>query len=35
MISSQAQGEIENATCPVLVLPRGVRIHFAAPIYVA
>ena len=35
MISSQAQSEIENATCPVLVLPRGVRIHFAAPIYVA
>jgi nucleotide-binding universal stress UspA family protein len=35
MISSQAQCEIENATCPVLVLPRGVRIHFAAPIYVA
>ena len=35
MISSQAQCEIENATCPVLVLPRGVRIHFSAPIYVA
>jgi hypothetical protein len=35
MISSQAQNEIENATCPVLVLPRGVRIYFAAPIYVA
>jgi nucleotide-binding universal stress UspA family protein len=35
MISSQARGEIENATCPVLVLPRGARIHFAAPIYVA
>lgn len=28
MISSQAQNEIENATCPVLVVPRGVTIRF-------
>jgi nucleotide-binding universal stress UspA family protein len=35
MLSSQAQNEIENSTCPVLVLPRGVRIHFSPPIYVA
>jgi hypothetical protein len=30
MISSQAQNEIENATCPVLVVPRGVEIDFPA-----
>ena len=30
MISAQAQNEIENATCPVLVLPRGVEIDFPA-----
>jgi nucleotide-binding universal stress UspA family protein len=35
MLTSQAQNEIENATCPVLVLPRGARIYFSAPIYVA
>jgi nucleotide-binding universal stress UspA family protein len=35
MLTSQAHNEIENATCPVLVLPRGARIYFAAPIYVA
>jgi nucleotide-binding universal stress UspA family protein len=35
MLSSQAQNEIENAACPVLVLPRGARINFASPIYVA
>jgi nucleotide-binding universal stress UspA family protein len=34
MITSHAANAIENATCPVLVLPRGVRIHFSAPIYV-
>ena len=30
MISSQAQNEIENATCPVLVMPHGVEIDFPA-----
>lgn len=35
MLSSQAQNEIEDAGCPVLVLPRGARIDFASPIYVA
>jgi len=30
MVSAQAQNEIENATCPVLVLPRGVEIDFPA-----
>ena len=30
MISAQAQNEIENATCPVLVVPRGVTIDFPA-----
>jgi nucleotide-binding universal stress UspA family protein len=35
MLTAQAQNEIENATCPVLVLPRGARIYFAPPIYVA
>ncbi len=35
LLSAQAQNEIESATCPVLVLPRGARIHFAPPIYVA
>jgi nucleotide-binding universal stress UspA family protein len=29
MISAHAQHEIENATCPVLVVPRGVTIRFA------
>ena len=28
MLSSQAQHGIENAACPVLVLPRGARIQF-------
>lgn len=28
MITSQARNAIENATCPVLVLPRGVTISF-------
>ena len=28
MITSQAHNAIENATCPVLVLPRGVTIQF-------
>ncbi len=30
VISAQAQNEIENATCPVLVVPRGVTIDFPA-----
>ncbi|MFZ0383851.1 MAG: universal stress protein [Solirubrobacteraceae bacterium] len=33
MLSAQAQNEIENARCPVLVLPRGVTIDF--PLYLA
>jgi nucleotide-binding universal stress UspA family protein len=28
ILSAQAQHEIENATCPVLVVPRGVAITF-------
>jgi nucleotide-binding universal stress UspA family protein len=28
MVSSSAQNEIENATSPVLVVPRGVPVHF-------
>ncbi len=32
MITAQAQNEIENATCPVLVVPRGVRIEFPTPV---
>jgi nucleotide-binding universal stress UspA family protein len=30
MVSAQAQNEIDNATCPVLVVPRGVSIDFPA-----
>jgi nucleotide-binding universal stress UspA family protein len=30
MVTAQAQNEIENATCPVLVVPRGVTIDFPA-----
>lgn len=30
MVSAQAQNEIENATCPVLVVPSGVTIEFPA-----
>jgi nucleotide-binding universal stress UspA family protein len=30
MVSAQAQNEIENAACPVLVVPRGVSIDFPA-----
>ena len=30
MISAQAENEIENATCPVLVVPHGVTIDFPA-----
>jgi nucleotide-binding universal stress UspA family protein len=32
MITSQAQNEIENTTCPVLVVPRGVTVRFEAPL---
>ena len=28
MITAQAQNEIENATCPVLIMPRGVTLRF-------
>lgn len=28
MLSGHAQNAIENAACPVLVLPRGVAVHF-------
>jgi nucleotide-binding universal stress UspA family protein len=31
MISAQAQNEIENATCPVLVVARGVPVRFSTP----
>jgi nucleotide-binding universal stress UspA family protein len=30
LLSAQAEHEIENATCPVLVVPRGVTIDFPA-----
>jgi nucleotide-binding universal stress UspA family protein len=30
LLSAQAENEIENATCPVLVVPRGVTIDFPA-----
>ena len=30
LLSAQAQNEIESATCPVLVVPRGVTIGFPA-----
>jgi len=32
MITAQAANEIENATCPVLVVARGVPVRFAAPV---
>jgi nucleotide-binding universal stress UspA family protein len=35
MITAQAQNQIENATCPVLVLPRGARIRFADTVGIA
>lgn len=35
MLTAQAQHELENATCPVLVLPRAAEIRFRAPVYVA
>jgi hypothetical protein len=30
LLSAQAQNEIENAACPVLIVPRGVSIDFPA-----
>lgn len=30
MTSSQAQNELENAMCPVLVMPRGTSVRFSA-----
>jgi len=35
MISAQAQNAIDNAACPVLVVPRGVTLRFVAPLYVS
>jgi nucleotide-binding universal stress UspA family protein len=35
MITSQAQNEIENATSPVLVVPRGVTVRFRLPVAAA
>jgi nucleotide-binding universal stress UspA family protein len=34
MITAQAQNAIENARCPVLVLPRGVEIEFPSALAV-
>jgi nucleotide-binding universal stress UspA family protein len=31
MVSAQAQNAIENATCPVLVVARGVEVRFPVP----
>ena len=30
LVTAHAQNEIENATCPVLVVPHGVTIDFPA-----
>ncbi|MBV9338262.1 MAG: universal stress protein [Solirubrobacterales bacterium] len=30
LLSARAQNEIENATCPVLIVPRGVTLDFPA-----
>ncbi len=35
MISSQAENAIDQATCPVLVIARGVPLEFVSPIYVS
>jgi nucleotide-binding universal stress UspA family protein len=32
MVTAQAQNAIENSTAPVLVVARGVALHFAAPV---
>ncbi len=34
-LSSAAERQIENATCPVLVVPRGVALSFGAPVALA
>lgn len=34
MVSAQASNAIENATCPVLVVPRAVTIRFDSPVAV-
>jgi nucleotide-binding universal stress UspA family protein len=33
LVSAQAENEIENATCPVLVVPRGVTLHFPSSVF--
>jgi nucleotide-binding universal stress UspA family protein len=33
MLSSRAQNEIENATFPVLVVPRGIAVRFPVPLH--
>jgi len=35
MIAAHAQNQLENATSPVLVVPRGVTLSFATPVPVA
>jgi nucleotide-binding universal stress UspA family protein len=35
MITAQAEYAIENATSPVLIVPRGVALRFAAPVAAA
>ena len=35
MVTAHAQNEIENATCPVLVVPRGVTVEFGAAVAAA
>jgi hypothetical protein len=35
MVSASAEYAIETASCPVLVVPRGVVVPFAAPAAVA
>ena len=35
LISAQAQNAIESASCPVLVLARGVPVRFGSPLYLS
>jgi nucleotide-binding universal stress UspA family protein len=35
MLSSHAQNTLENATCPVLAVARGVAVNFRSPLYVS
>jgi nucleotide-binding universal stress UspA family protein len=35
LVSAQAQNAIENASCPVLVVARGVPVYFRASLYVS